>query len=134
MILLILVSKSLICTAELQNHMLRGQVFLRDATAMVKEVSGNHQLVVSWELAYPACMDSVCVRFPDSNINDHCPESTLVTEATIEDLPCNTYLSVEVKTSASSFSRTSLASRRIYIGGNIMGSGLSYVSISVASC
>ena len=96
--------------------MVSGEVFLEDATLTVREVLGHHQLLVSWKVAHPVCMERICIQFPDNNIEDHCVSSTLSTEAAITGLPCNMYTDVEVAVSAIGFLRL-LSAGRVYIGG-----------------
>lgn len=97
--------------------MLSGEVFLEDATLTVREVSGHHQLLVSWKVAHSVCMERICIQFPDNNIDDHCISgSTLSREAEITGLPCNMYTNVEVAVSAVGFLRL-LPAGRVYIGG-----------------
>lgn len=104
--------------ADLQKHMVSGEVFLEDATLTVREVSGDHQLLVSWKVAHPVCMERICIQFPDNNIKDHCIGSTLSREAAITGLPCNMYTNVEVAVSAVGFLRL-LPAGHVYIGGKI---------------
>lgn len=103
----------------MQDHLLFGQVFLKGATAVVREVAGAHRLVVQWELAHPACMDKVCVLFPSGGISQFCLSSTLSTEASIQNLPCNRNVEVKVKASAGNILRYS-STLTIYIGGKML--------------
>lgn len=98
--------------------MLNGNVFVKDATAIIREVAGTHRLVIQWELAHPACMDSVCVLFPSGGIGRHCVNSTLSTEASIPDLPCNQNVKIRVDASGSNLLRSS-SILTIYIGGKL---------------
>ena len=96
--------------------MLSGKVFLTDATVTMREVAGIHRLIVQWELAHPACMDRICVLFPSGGISQYCVSSTLSTEASIPDLPCNQNVDVRVEISGGSI-LVSSSTLTIYIGG-----------------
>ena len=102
--------------ADLRKHMVSGEVFLEGATLTVREVSGDHQLSVSWKVAHPVCMERICIQFPDNDIEDHCVSSTLSREAAITGLSCNMYINVEIAVSAVGFLRL-LPAGRVYIGG-----------------
>ena len=99
--------------------MLIGQAFLKGATVVVREVAGAHRLVVQWELAHPACVDRVCIVFPSGGISQYCLNSTLSTEASITDLPCNQNVKVRVQASAGNILVYS-STPTIYIGGKML--------------
>ena len=109
--------------ADLRKHMLSGDVFLEGITLTMTEVSGSHQLLVSWKVAHPICMERICIQFPDNNIKDHCIRSTLSREAAIAGLPCNIYINVQLAVSAVGFLRI-LPAGRVYIGGKKSNSQL----------
>ena len=96
--------------------MLRGRVFLGSITLKMREVSGNHWLFVTWKVAHPACMERICVQFPDDNIDEYCVDNKLFREAGIAGLPCNTHINVQVAVYAIGLIRI-LPAGSVYIGG-----------------
>ena len=107
------------CTIDdLLNHLLIEQVFSNDITAEVRDETGTHRLVVQWKLIHPACWERVCVDFPSGGISEYCLSSTLSTEASIPDLPCNQNIRVRVRASGHNVGRLS-STLTIYIGGKM---------------
>ena len=98
--------------------MLKGQVFLGNVAVSQEEESGNHQLVVSWKLSHPACIERLCIQFSPGRISDYCVDDKLSTKARIKGLPCNKNVNVHVRASAAGISRT-VYGGRIRIGGKI---------------
>ena len=98
--------------------MISGNVFTAGGSLNLREALDTHQLLVSWKLIHPACMERVCIEFLGSSLDDHCISSPQSTMAVIEGLPCNINVRIRVKVLAVGFASRLLVGS-VYIGGKL---------------